>query len=347
MNMINQNPGFPASPAGIGGIPGAPTRVATPAPAAPQAPADAVTLGQAPPAPAAPVPQVVHTPSGVDAQVLCSQQGLAFEAALPAGAGGLIPVGLLLQGITDGKQGQVQASVAGNQQPLPAAIGNDGRVYVQVEAGAPLVSFDPATLDFGLSSPMTVDQAGTQRRQLHEIVHADGNRMVIHDEQIKPGPQGTQERTFTRIDDRNGLVSGAQYTMHEGGKAAAPQQSTAMKIGMAVLTNGMSLLMPQAGGAPRDEQTAVTVQRQPNGAYSLAGGSFMDHAKKAATGGLRFESPLMNWMKGRNAPAVTVMPFSAVLATNPGAVFPGVMAALAAESQAQQAAAAAPQQPQA
>lgn len=326
MNSIQQTPGFAAT-APLGGIPGAPTRVAAPAPAAPQAPADGVTLSQAPPA-----PQTITTPSGVTAQVLRSQQGLAYSAALPAGAGGMVPVGLLLQGATDGKTSQVQAVLADNPQvALPAGVGNDGRVYVQIEAGAPLVSFDPVSLDFGLSSPMTVDASGTQRRQLQELVHADGSRTLVHDEQITPGQNGAQQRSFTRIDAKNGQMSAAQVTQQEGGQ---PQSGmTAGKIGMAVLTSGLSMLMPSGNGK---QETALTATRNQDGSIGLGGGSFMDHAKKSATGGLKFDSPLMNWWKGRNAPSVNVMPFSVTMAANPGAVFPGVVSALMAQSQAAQ-----------
>lgn len=323
---IQQTPGF-APTAPLGGIPGAPSRVAAPAPAAPQAPADGVTLTQAPPA-----PQTITTPSGVSAQVLRSQQGLAYSAALPAGAGGMIPVGLLLQGATDGKTSQVQAVLADNPQvALPAGVGTDGRVYVQLEANAPLVSFDPVSLDFGLSSPMTVDASGTQSRQLQELVHADGSRTLIHDEKIQPGQNGAQTRSFTRIDAKNGQMTAAQVTQQEGGQ---PQQQgmSAAKIGMAVLTSGMSLLMPSGGGNGKTE-TALTATRNADGSIGLGGGSFMDHAKKSATGGLKFDSPLMNWWKGRNAPSVSVMPFSVTMAANPGAVFPGVVAALMAAQQ--------------
>ncbi len=337
MNSISQNPGFTAPTPGLGGIPGAPARVAAPAPAAPQFQPDAVTLGQAPPPPQVPVPQDYHTPSGIQARIVRDQQNLAFAVALPAGAGGLLPVGLQIEGVSDGRQGQVQASVAGNEEAmLPAAMGNDGRVYVQLEANAPLVSFDPVSLDFGLTTPLTVDPAGVQRRQFQEIVHADGSRMLIHDEQIQPGPQGATVRTFTRIDDRNGMVKGARVTVNEGAPAA-PQQSTLATVGMAVLTNGLSLLMSPSQ-TPRYQESPLNVQRQQDGAYSVAGGGFLDYAKESVSGGLRMSSPLMNWMKGQNAQPIRLRPFSTVMAANPGAVFPGLMAALTQPSPQAQAA---------
>jgi len=327
VNSISQNPGFTPPAPTLGGIPGAPAPVAAPAPAAPQVQPDSVQLGQAPPPPAAPVPQDYHTASGVQARVVRDQQNVAFAATLPAGAGGLVPIGLRLEGVSDGRQGQVQATLADNPEAkLPAAVGNDGRVYVQLEANAPLVSFDPVSLDFGLTTPLTVDPSGAQRRDFQEIVHADGSRMLIHDEQIQAGPQGAPVRTFTRIDDRSGVVKGARVTVNEGAQAT-PQQSTLATVGMAVLTNGLSLLMPP-GGAPRYQESPLSVQRQQDGAYSVANGSLLDHAKGSVTGGLRMSSPLLNWMKGQNAQPIRLMPFSTVLAANPGAVFPGLVAAL-------------------
>lgn len=325
-----------------GGLTGIPGKPVVAAPTAPPAAPDQVTLGQAPPA----APQTVQTPSGVVVTSARDQQGVALQAALPTGA--LLPAPVVIEGLISGKDSIFEARLVGSNQPLPAGMGADGKVYVQLEPSAPLVVFDPQTLDYGLASPMVAGPNGALQRQMQEIVHADGSRSVIYNEQFRSASQpGEQEHSFTRVDYKAGKLDAAQVTVR-GAAAQLARAVSGEPSRPQAMTQGGASQVAAPGGAPRPwpsalsriprgrpspiQETPLSAQAHPDGTITLSGGSLLDHAKQAATSGKLFDSPLMNWWKSRQAEAVRIVPFSAVLASNPGAVFPGLVEALSASS---------------
>ncbi|GMU50949.1 MAG: hypothetical protein AMXMBFR33_00950 [Candidatus Xenobia bacterium] len=139
-----------------------------------------------------PSEQTIKARSGLSATVRQDQMGVAIKATLPAG-GGLLPIPVVLEGTLGGSW-----AARTGQDARETQVGSDGRVYVQLEPGAPAVVFDPRNLDFGLSGGCTPTQAGWNRGQM-ELLDQNGVRKYIFNEEMEHVSPGVVRNEYTEV----------------------------------------------------------------------------------------------------------------------------------------------------
>lgn len=252
--------------------------------------------------------------SGASYEVATTPEGTRFHAEIPAG---LTDQPLEITGAWSKEGSAAIAHPAGKpDQAVQAQITPDGKIAVALAPNGPMAMFDPGTLDYGFSTPPQAQaQAGPNGRPvvfqaMQEVVHADNSHTIKANATVTEEGGGVsfnmltgvmpkmphRETSYLEINDRNGQVTAKQVTETE---ALNPQQPGFM----GQVNNLMS-------GSGRTEQQMVA-QRMPDGSYTISGnGDLMSHMKDSLKNPFSFQSPVGNWMKGRNQQAVPVRTFS-------------------------------------
>ncbi|MBI3924038.1 MAG: HD domain-containing protein [Armatimonadetes bacterium] len=197
-NRVNLNP-----LSGQGQRTGPPPGVVNGGSTPPPLPKDDVRLGESSAAPpAAPQKQMVRPSNRVVAEYTRFQEGLVLRASVPGGPGHLLPVPLFINAFTD-SQGKttIRAARADQpEQPLQAGRSGDGRIYIELEQGAPLAVFNDKDLSFGLSSPVQAGQGGAYFRPMEQTIEPDGNQRILLNQNVGPvDGRRNQAQTFTEI----------------------------------------------------------------------------------------------------------------------------------------------------
>ncbi|GMU56920.1 MAG: hypothetical protein AMXMBFR33_60660 [Candidatus Xenobia bacterium] len=146
----------------------------------------------------------VKTESGVEAEVVRTQHGVALNASLPAGQ--LLPLPLAIQ-VLQGPGGRVTLQATRDGQSVPTRLAGDGKVLVQLDndSTAPLAVFDPGTLSFGLASA-----------QMHETILADGTTLIQKgDLGVQRKPTGELSATRGRTPVRVLADQGGELTLQQ------------------------------------------------------------------------------------------------------------------------------------
>ena len=274
-----------------------------------------VTQTEAPPTPGeqvqlspqiASAPEVVTTRSGVHTEVTRGAFGTALKAALPAG--GLLPAPLIIESI-QGPNGTTHSAYVqkGDEKvAVPVATTSDGRFAVTMDPGnanAPLLMFDPQSMDFGLLSPLKSDGAGGHTRTLQEFNHADGSKTIVQDERTSATGQKSYNQVFQ---DASGNVRGGQVVADaQGGRQWTEMPA---KIG----------------------ENAVSIGKQEAPQKKGVKDFYLDSWRKH----LPFMSKQIDALdkklgKTEAARDISFRTFSQAMSHSPGMVFPGLMQALA------------------
>ncbi len=247
----------------------------------------------------APTEQRVQTRSGLSASWRQDQHGVAIQATLPAG-GGLLPVAVQLAGDARGWTAHVGPDF---KEAKPAQVGSDGRVYVELEKGAPSVVFDPQNLDFGLAADAAPTPTGWQRSRM-EVVDQQGIRHYRFNEEAKAVAPGVTRTEFTEVTwnhDQRQLA--AQRVVRTTGEQPVAADDYAGKM-LQTVKNTVS-------GA--NAEIPLGVQGNQNGSFAVSPPNLGQLANKNAVR-LLFGDVLTPFMQKQKAAAFagTFMPFSAV-----------------------------------
>lgn len=245
--------------------------------------------------------------SGAKYEVATTQEGTRFHAELPAG---LTQQPLEITGAWSKEGTAVVANPAGHpEQRVKAEMTPDGKIMVPLAPNGPMAMFDPNTMEFGLGTPgqpqMGPHGTPVTFQALQEVVHADGSHTVKANIAIEDKAGGWNWMTTTptvperqvsylQVDDSNGQVTARQVTEHQ---PLGNQTGIMAQIGHVMK-------------GPGKTETAVNVAKQGNGLYQVAGAGLMDQMKASLSNPFSLQSPVGNWLKGRNQQPTTVTTFT-------------------------------------
>jgi O-acetyl-ADP-ribose deacetylase (regulator of RNase III) len=253
----------------------------------------------------------VQTRSGINAEYIQSSLGTALKASIPAGT--LLPTPILLESFQGEGGNKVQAYYEkdGEKMPVKTETGKDGRVYMQLDSSpnAPLLMFDPGSLDYGLLAQSKTRDDGSTHRTLTETVHADGSRTLVQDHKTaRDGSQSYHQVEF----DAQGQARGGAVQVDSQGRRNWTEMKTSLNDRGGIVMQGESQQTPR---------------------------SLLDHTIDSFKNPFSFKSPLLSWLKdkkqaGKQA-TTAFASFSQAATNNPGMLFPNLLAMLRSPSSQQ------------